>query len=242
MINTIGDSRRCVLTSWVGEATAHEARQLFVQHQIPTFDTPEAGVRAFMHMVRYRRGQDLLMETPPSIPEAFMADIAAVRQVIDPALAAGRFMLTGPESQAILRAYGIPVVGSRIAATPAAAAALAADLDMPVAVKILSPDISHKSDVGGVALNLEQPAEVEAAALAMLARVRERRPAARVDGFMVEPMVRRPGAHELILGMAEDAQFGPIILFGQGGVAVPVGGVQRGHGGSSWCWSFVVLS
>ncbi|HLB80756.1 MAG TPA: GNAT family N-acetyltransferase, partial [Dongiaceae bacterium] len=141
---------------------------------------------------------------------------------VEAALAVGREMLTGPESQAIVAAYDIATVGAATAATPAEAAAAAARIGAPVALKILSRDISHKSDVGGVALDLGGAAAVEAAARAMLERVRERRPEACVDGFTVEPMIRRPGAHELIAGMVEDEQFGPVILFGQGGVAVEV--------------------
>ncbi|MBX6321329.1 MAG: bifunctional acetate--CoA ligase family protein/GNAT family N-acetyltransferase [Rhodospirillaceae bacterium] len=222
VVDAAHETRRCVLTSWVGEALAQEARRLFQQHAIPTFETPESAVRAFTHLVRYRRGQELLMQTPPSVPEAFSPDVAAARAVVGRVLAEGRDMLTGPESREVLAAYGIPVLDMRSAATPQEAGAAAAALGRRVALKILSPDISHKSDVGGVVLGLEGAGETQAAAEAMLERVRRLRPEARIAGFTVEPMVRARHAHELIVGMVEDAQFGPVLLFGQGGVAVEV--------------------
>jgi acetyltransferase len=222
VIDTVGGRRRCILTSWVGEATAREARTLFAQHRIPSFGTPEQAVRGFMHLVRYKRNQELLAETPPSIPEDFPTDSAAARAVIRRVLADGRTVLTEPESQAVLRAYGVPLVPTEVAETPAAAAEIATRLNTPVVLKILSPDITHKSDVGGVALDLKEPGEVETAATAMLARVRRHKPGARIEGFVVQPMIRRRNAHELIVGVSEDAQFGPIVLFGQGGTAVEV--------------------
>ena len=224
VVEALGDRRRCVLTSWVGEQTAREARRIFAAAGLPTYDTPEQAVEGFMHIVRYRRVQDMLMETPPSIPEAFTPDSAAARRVVEAGLSAGRDMLTGPESQEVIAAYRIPTVQMRIAATPEEAGRIAGTIDGPVALKILSPDISHKSDVGGVVLGINGAREAERAAEAMLARVAEKRPEARLEGITVEPMIRREHAHELILGMIEDAQFGPVLLFGQGGTAVEVVG------------------
>lgn len=209
-----------VLTSWVGDAAAAEARAMFVEHRIPTYATPEQAVRAFMHAVNYRRGQETLMQTPPSLPEEFSFDSARARTAVAAALAEGREWLIEPEAKEVLAAYGIPVVATRLAPTPERAAALAAEYGGPVALKVLSPDITHKSDVGGVALDLAGPALVKAAAQAMLARVAEVRPGAHIVGFSVSPMVHRPGAFELIAGVSEDPQFGPVILFGHGGTAV----------------------
>ncbi|HSR71961.1 MAG TPA: GNAT family N-acetyltransferase, partial [Kiloniellales bacterium] len=180
------------------------------------------AVRAFMHMVNYRRSQETLIETPPSIPQEFTPDTARARTVLDGVLQAGRSWLTEPEAKQVLEAYAIPVGATQVAATPHEAAAIAARLGVPVALKILSPDVIHKTDVGGVALGLEGPAAVEAAAVTMLARVSRERPDAHIEGFAVETMIRRPGAHELIVGVLDDVQFGPVILFGQGGTAVEV--------------------
>lgn len=208
-----------VLTSWVGGAAAAEAQRLFAAQGVPSFDTPEDAVRAFMHLVEYRRSQEQLMETPPALSGAAPDEPEKAAAIIGHALAEGREMLTGPEAMAVIGAFGIPVNPILIATTPEEAGALAAKLGGAVALKILSPDISHKSDVGGVILDLADAVAVETAALQMLERVRSQKPAARVAGFTVEAMVRRPNAYELILGLIEDRQFGPVVLFGQGGVA-----------------------
>ncbi|HUL07676.1 MAG TPA: bifunctional acetate--CoA ligase family protein/GNAT family N-acetyltransferase [Candidatus Acidoferrum sp.] len=220
VIDTVKPHDRCILTNWVGDETAQAARRLLIEAGLPTYDTPEHAVRAFSHVVRFHRNQERLMETPPSLPDSFTTDPAAARAIIDRVLQTGRMLLTAPEARAVLRAYGVPTVAEMIAKTPAEARQCAAQMNAPVALKILSPDITHKSDVGGVALRLATPAAVEAAAAAMLARVKAKQPAARVSGFALEPMVDRPLAQELIVGVSEDAQFGPVILFGQGGVAV----------------------
>jgi acetyltransferase len=220
VIETVKTHDRCILTNWVGDETAQPARRLLIEAGLPTYDTPEHAVRAFAHVVRFHRNQERLMETPPSLPDAFTTDPATARAIIDSALATGRTLLTAPESRAVLRAYGVPAVSEAIARTPAEARQHAERMNGLVALKILSPDITHKSDVGGVALGLATPAAVEAAAIAMLDRVKAKQPAARVSGFTLEPMVSRPLAHELIVGISEDVQFGPVILFGHGGVAV----------------------
>lgn len=218
------ESEKCrdVLTSWVGDSTAQQARELFSGRRIATYETPEQAVRAFMHMVNYRRNQETLMETPPSAPEESTPDLARARAAIERALGEGREWLMEHEAKEVLDAYGVPVSRTRLAATAGEAAAAAAEFEGPVALKISSPDITHKSDVGGVALDLRGSEVVREAAEAMARRVAEKAPGARVAGFTVQPMIRRPGAYELILGLAEDAQFGPVALFGQGGTAVEV--------------------
>ncbi len=205
-----------------GRGAAREARELFMSRRIPTYETPGKAVRGFMHLVRYRQNQDALMETPPSVPHEFRPDVATARRFIGEALAQRRDWLSEPEAKGVLAAYGIPVSRTLIAATPEEAGQLARAIGGPVAIKILSPDITHKSDVGGVVLDLETPDEVRSAALAMLARVSRAAPRAKLTGFTVQEMVRRPGAYELILGIADDRQFGPVILFGHGGTATEV--------------------
>ena len=211
-----------LLTSWIGGEGADVARRLFAEHRLPSYETPNQAARAFMHMVNYRHNQETLIETPPSVPEDFTPDIGKARGIIDDALRAGRTWLSDPDAKALVAAYSIPVAGTEVAQTPKDAAEISARFGGAVALKILSPDITHKTDVGGVVLNLEGPRAVEAAAAAMLDHVARARPEARIDGLTVEPMVRRPGAYELIVGMSEDAQFGPTILFGHGGTAVEV--------------------
>ena len=221
-IPVIKASRRKVLSCWLGDAAVARARAVFEEAGVPTFGTPEEAVRAFLQLVTYRRNQELLMETPPSIATDFAPDVAAARQVIATGIAAGRELLTAPEASRILEAYDIPVVESKVAASAVGAAAAAKDLGFPVALKILSPDISHKSDVGGVALNLHTGEQVRCSARAMQKELSRLHPKARRGGFIVQKMIRRPGAHEVIAGVATDPTFGPVILFGRGGVAVEV--------------------
>ena len=215
-------SRRNVLACWLGGDAVRRARDAFAQAGIPTYDTPEEGVRAFTQMVQYRRNQDLLMEVPPSRSAEFVHDRDKAHAVVTGALADGRTLLSEPEANAVLAAYSVPVVDTRIAATAGEAVAVARAIGFPVALKIRSSDVVRKSDVGGVVLDLEIPAAVEAAAKAMLARLRQYRPDARLEGFTVQTMVRRPNAHELVLGVTTDAVFGPVVIFGQGGTAVEV--------------------
>ena len=222
IVDLVRQSDVPILTSWLGGEAAGRARRIFADAEIPTYDTPENAVRAFMHMVRYRRNQEILTQVPPSAPTDFTPMPGAARSVIEKALVEGRELLTEPEAKQMLAAYGIPVVPTRVAADPAQAAEVAREVGLPVALKILSPDITHKSDVGGVALGLDTPEEVRAAAEAMRARIRKNLPEALLTGFTVQRMASRPQAHELIIGMTTDSIFGPVILFGRGGTAVEV--------------------
>jgi acetyltransferase len=213
---------RTVLTSWVGDEAARESRKIFEQHGVPSFQTPKQAVRAFMHMVDYHRNQESLMETPPAIPETFTPDTRRASEILRRALTEGRDWLSEPEAKEMLDAYAIPVAKTGIARTPEEAAEMAAEIDGSVVLKILSPDITHKSDVGGVALGLANPAAVEEAARAMLSRIEKKMPEASLEGFSVQPHVRRKEGFELIAGVVEDDQFGPAILFGKGGTAVEI--------------------
>ncbi|HLJ65674.1 MAG TPA: acetate--CoA ligase family protein, partial [Stellaceae bacterium] len=209
-----------LFTAWLGEKTASAARALFAKARIATYDTPDDAVLGFMHRLRHHRARELLMETPASPADDFIPDRAAARAVIAAALAKGRRWLDADEVEKVLTSFGIPVVASRLAANAEAAAEAAQRIGGPVVLKIRSPDITHKSDVGGVALNLAYPERVRHEAIAMEERVRRAQPGAVIDGFLVQAMVQRPGAIELIAGLAQDQVFGPVILFGQGGTAV----------------------
>ncbi len=224
VIDALHDEQIPILTSWVGGETVAAGRALFSQEGFPTFDAPETAVRAFMHLIRYRRNQDMLMETPPSIPAEFTPSVAAARLIVEEALArapgAEGVMLDEPQSKAVLAAYGIPTVKTHVVRTPAEAAAKARAIGFPVALKILAEGITHKSDVGGVDLFLGSMETVERAAKTMLRTVATRAPAGRILGFTVQAMVVRPGSVEAIIGAAIDPVFGPVILFGQGGIAV----------------------
>lgn len=223
VIAAVGDGTRCtVVTSWVGEHAARASREVLQQHRVPTFATPEHAVRAFMQMVDYRRNQQLLMETPPSLPSLFAPDLAAAGAPIAQALAEQREWLSAPQAKQVLSAYGVAVTRAVEAATPDEAAAAAQRIGGAVALKILAPAITHKSDVGGVALGLTGAEAVRDAATTMLAQVRRVRPDARISGISVEPMAERPKGLELIIGAATSGEFGPVMLFGEGGTAVEV--------------------
>lgn len=222
IVEIVKRARIPVLTCWLGGLAAGAARQVFSEADIPTYETPENAVRAFMHMVRYNRNQEILSQVPPSAPTDFTPTPGAARAVIEQALAEDRELLTEPEAKQVLAAYGIPVVETRVAHTPEQAAELGAEIGFPVAIKILSPDITHKSDVGGVALGLDSPEDVLSAAQTMQTRISRNHPEAQLTGFTVQKMANRPGAHELIIGVTTDPIFGPIILFGRGGTAVEI--------------------
>lgn len=160
------------------------------------------------------------METPAMRPDSFEPDSFAVGAIIARALATSRQWLEADEVASVLKAYGIPFAAARLVGNAEAAAQAAAEIGFPVVLKIQSPDLPHKSDVGGVALNLGNVDRVRVVATEMLARIRTMRPEARLDGFLVQPMIHRPAALELILGLSDDAVFGPVVMFGQGGVAV----------------------
>jgi acetyltransferase len=218
----IAHNRRPVLTCWMGGEVVQEGREIFARAGIPTYSTPEEAVGAFMHAVRHNRNQRQLMETPSSIPESFAPRPGEALAVIAAALREKRSLLTELEAKRVLAAYAIPVVTTRAVASADEALAAAREIGYPVALKILSPDITHKSDVGGVALNLANDAELAGAARTMLEACRTRRPGAKIEGFTVQSMVIRPLAHELIVGITVDPTFGPVILFGKGGVGVEV--------------------
>lgn len=212
---------------WLGGHGLDAARQMFKNAGIADFPTPEEAVRAFSMLRDYHHNQAELIEAPPVLPPgiapAAAPDVDAVRRLVREVLASGRDMLSEPEAKAVLDAYRIPVVATRVVPPdPQAAADMATNIGFPVALKILSPDISHKSDVGGVALGLDNAEAVREAAAAMLARVRRLLPEARLEGFTVQALVRRTHVQEIIVGAVIDRVFGPVILFGQGGTAVEV--------------------
>lgn len=218
--DSVGMPRPNIFTAWIGEHSAGGARQLFAEAGIATYDTPDDAVDGFMHRVRYHRNQEVLMEAPAAMPESREPDRAVVQAAIDGALKAGRYWLDADEVMHVLAAYGVPVVKSRVVADPDSAARAAVEIGGPVVLKIRSPDITHKSDVGGVVLNIGNPDRVRSEAAAMLERLRAARPQARLDGFLVEEMVQPTGSIELIVGLVADAVFGPVVMFGQGGIAV----------------------
>ncbi len=218
----VGGASKTILSCWLGGAAVLEARAVASSARLPAYRTPEDAVAGFMQLVHYRRNQNLLMEVPPSMAGTVAPDRAAARALVREALAGGRTLLSDPETKAILRTYGLAVVDTRAALDVEEAVQAAQNIGYPVAVKIITPDVMHKSDFGGVTLDLDSAQAVRAAAARMQRRLGELFPQARFDGFSVQAMVRRSNAHELIAGVALDPVFGPVIVFGQGGVTVEV--------------------
>jgi acetyltransferase len=214
-------SSRNLLACWLGGQSVLQARGIASKAGMPAYRTPEEAVNGFLQIVDYRHNQNLLMQVPASVDDG-EPDRERARRLVREALQKGHHLLSDPETKAILDAYGIPTVPTRAAASPEDAVLAAQDLGFPVALKILSPDVAQKSDVGGVTLDLDTAEAVRAAAERMRRRLHELRPDARVEGFIVQAMARNPEAHELIAGAATDPVFGPVILFGQGGLAVQV--------------------
>jgi len=225
LIGALSDSApapaKNVFASWMGAATVAEGRAQLVAAQVPDYETPERAVRAFMYLVRYRQNQDLLLETPSAGAPSPDNDPERAHGIIRQALDNGREWLDPAEVAAFLACYGIPFARTQAVPDVEAAAKTASEIGAPVALKIRSRDVIHKSDAGGVALNVE-PADVGAAARLMNDRVARALPKARLEGFIVQEMIQRPSAYELIAGVSTDATFGPVILFGQGGTAVEI--------------------
>lgn len=220
-----GRSRKPLLANWLGDSAAAEGRRLLIGAGIPTFDTPAAAIGGFMQLVRYGRAQDELMRAPPASASDILADRPAAAAIIRGARHRHCEMLSEVEAKSLLAAYGIPVVATRMAQTPDDVHSVAAEVlvhERACVIKILSDDITHKSDVGGVRLGLENADAAEAAAREMSARISREFPRARIDGFTVQAMVHRPRAHELLVGMSVDATFGPLLMFGAGGTAVEI--------------------
>lgn len=211
--------KRMVITSWLGSGAAEKARSIFAEAGIPSYETPDKAIRSFLYMVEYQHNQEILMETPDSLPSDFFPDTTTARDVALKALEEGRDMLTEPEAKDMLAAYGIPVVETRIAVSAREAVIAADELGYPVALKLRSPQIPQPFDVGGVLLDLESPEQVWEGAAGILTRISHQRPDAYIEGFTVQKMGRRPGAHELFIAASVDKIFGPVIHFGHGGMA-----------------------
>lgn len=205
-----------ILTNWAGEYSAQEGRRLFNEAGIPTYRTPESAVTAFMHMVEYRRNQKQLMETPASLQDDRL-DVERCQQLLGQALERQQRVLDTHLAHPILQAAGLSTLATWIVSDAIEAALTAEQIGYPVAVKLRSPDIAHKSDVHGVMLNLRTSAEVAQAADAILDRVRQHDPGARIEGLLVQRMARRSGGLELRIRLQQDPVFGPVILLGESG-------------------------
>ncbi len=209
-----------LLTCWMGDASVGEARQILNDAAIPTFRTPEAAVGAFGNIASFYQNQQLLQQTPPPLSDLANPDVEGARLLIESVLAERRKVLTEMESKALLAAFHIPVTKTILARTPNEAMMIATQLGFPVALKIDSPDISHKSDVQGVALNVMNAVGVRDVFLEMIQNVTRLQPDAKINGVTVQNMSNQQRGREVCVGLVTDEPFGPVIAFGAGGTMI----------------------
>ncbi len=213
-----------LLTCWMGETQVAEARDAFIKAHLPHFRTPEPAVEVFSHLYEYYRSQKLLMQMPGPLSHHIEPDVESARLIIEGAMQEHRKVLTEMESKALLASFNIPVARTMVAHSPAEALLIAQQLGFPVAMKVNSPDITHKSDAGGVILNLNNAHEVRAAYQHIIDNVHHNRPNATMDGISIEPIIVKPNGRELMIGVTNDPVFGPVITFGAGGTTVEIMG------------------
>ena len=209
-----------LVACWMGDASVQPARHALAEAQIPSFRTPEAAVGAFGNIASFYQNQQMLQQTPPPLTSLAAPDVEGARLLIESVLIERRSVLTEMESKTLLSAFHIPVTQTLLARSANEAMMIATQIGFPVALKIDSPDISHKSDVGGVALNVMHATAVRDIWQDMMAAVRERQPDARINGITVQAMARKPRGRELYIGVVTDEPFGPVIAFGAGGTLI----------------------
>ncbi|MGW8257219.1 MAG: bifunctional acetate--CoA ligase family protein/GNAT family N-acetyltransferase, partial [Thermoguttaceae bacterium] len=211
-----------VLTAWMGGRVVADGIQTLNTAGIPTYNTPEKAVRAFMHLVSYARNMQILHETPRDIPLEFLLDRQRLRGLFDTLLTEGGEILSENVSKAFLESYEIPVTKPQAARTADEAVEVAHRIGYPVVLKVHSPQITHKTDVGGVILNLANDDRVREAFNKITDRAKKKRPDAEIIGVTVQKMVTYPNSFELIMGTKKDPIFGAVIMVGMGGTAAEV--------------------
>ena len=213
---------KALFTCWMGEKSVASSRKLFFANNIPSYRAPENAVLAFSATAAYHANQKLLLQVPEPLSKQKAPDIEGAKLIIEDALARGQNVLNVAESKALLACFHVPILKSIPARQAHEAVLIAGELGFPVAMKIYSSDITHKSDVGGVRLGLNSGHEVRQAYLEMLERVTKALPDAQVDGVVIEPMWHSKSGRELMVGVVNDAVFGPVISCGLGGTMVEI--------------------
>jgi acetyltransferase len=213
-------ARPYVITNFMGEDASYAARRICSNNAIPTYRTPEGAVGAFMHLVNYRRNQKHLTQTPESNTDDSAINKTLAKTLIDEFLGDQQHYLSTYQASQVLSHYGIECIQTEVAYTPTEAKEHAIELGFPVALKLISPSIASKSEVGGVVLNLNDANEVEQTAFAMLIRIKNTYPDAIIDGFSLQRMAPRAGANELRIAIKTEPNFGPVILLGEAGTGL----------------------
>ncbi len=222
LIEVVRSQKKTVFTCWMGDASVVESRRRFAENRIPTYRTPEAVVGAIAALALFASNQELLLQVPTPLGPASTPDKATAQKLLDAALEAGNEWLNPADSKTLLASFGIPVIRARAAHSADEAVAVAEQTGFPVAMKVLSPDIAHKTDVGGVRLGRADARSVHDGYENMLRDVSLARPDARIDGVLIEPMYLERHGRELMIGVVRDPVFGPAISFGLGGTMVEV--------------------
>ncbi len=215
-------SRKPVLACWMGEQQVEAANKLFSQLQLPNFPNPESSVEAFSYLANYYQNQQLLMQVPGPLAARSEPDIEGASLIIESVLAEHRSVLSIAESKALLHAFLIPVTQSIKCSSASDALIAAESMDFPVAMKINSPDITHKTDVDGVRLNISSAHEIRNIYRELVDDVQKKIPEAKIEGVTIEQMYKPSHGRELLIGVISDPVFGPTITFGAGGVQVEV--------------------
>jgi acetyltransferase len=222
VIDAVQHSHKPVLTCWMGDRQVAHARKLLIENHIAHFDTPEASVEAFAFLAHYRNSQQLLMQVPDPLGKRSEPDINGARLIIEEALAEGRRKLSDMETMAVLKAFNVPAVNIMEADTASQALVMAESLGFPVAMKINSPDITHKSDVSGVRLNISNAAAVRDVFRELVDDTRKQFPDIVIRGVTIENMYQQANSREIMIGVIHDPVFGPAISFGAGGTMVEI--------------------
>ena len=209
-----------VFTSWMGGRDVEKGKEIFNHEGIPTFDSPERAVRAFMNLYRYSKNVKMLQEIPPNLPKKIEFDHERARILLDQGIETENFLLTEIESKDLLSAYGISVNSTKLTVSGAQAVEKALEMGFPVAMKICSRDILHKTNANGVSLNLKNESDVHDAFKRIMASARSFYPEAQIQGITIQKMLSPE--YELILGTRRDRDFGPVVLFGMGGIMAEV--------------------
>ncbi|MEJ2039437.1 MAG: bifunctional acetate--CoA ligase family protein/GNAT family N-acetyltransferase, partial [Desulfosarcinaceae bacterium] len=213
-------ARKPLLTSWLGGDKVAAGRDIFNRHGIATFDSPERAVRAFHDLVQHRKRSEMLQQIPPRLPANLGCDRQVAADLIQSRLTNGPALLDETESKKVLQAYGIPVTPTDIAHDRDTAVHVAERIGYPVALKIFAPGVSHKTDFGGIKLNLETAGPV-AQAFEQITQLYDEQTGGGRAGVNIQPMLAAAGP-ELILGAKADRDFGPVLLFGMGGTTTEV--------------------
>ena len=219
LVKSRAHQNKTILTSFMGYGAVQEANSILNANNIPTYSTPENAIKTYMYMHQYQRNLGLIYETPEERPVDMAPPKRPIMVILRNVAAEDRELLTEDEAKKLLEYYNFPVVKTEVATTANEAVAFAHQIGYPVVLKILSPQIVHKTDAGGVVLDLNSDAEVKQAFDIILQRAKGYKPDAEIIGVTVQPMITRKG-FEIILGGKTDPLFGPVILFGMGGVGV----------------------